>query len=250
MGGGDVQAPAPPPAPPSPGETSAEAIQAQIAALPEILQAQQEFGPQFSQEQLQQLQQFGPQFAQTALELQREFAPQFVDVERQLAPELAEAQRTLAGFLRDTDEEEFQRLVPGLVEQTRAAQSVRGLGDISPLGAVSESVQVQQLRENLRNRRLDVALSTAGRVPISGVPQIQGQTGVGQLVQNVNPQSIFGAQASINAFNQGIFGTQASIFGTQQEAATARREQNFGLFGDFIGSDVAGLGAGKALGIF
>ena len=245
MGETTIEAPPPPAPPPSPGQTAKEAIQAQIDALPGILQAQQEFGPQFSQLSLEQLQQFGPQFAQTALDLQREFAPQFVEIERQLNPELAEAQRTLTDFLRNTDEEEFQNLLPGLIEQTRSAQSIRGIGDISPLGAIDESIQVQQLKESLKNRRLNIALSTAGRIPITGTPTVIGQTGgPGQLVQNIDPSSIFGAQSSINAFNQGIFGTQANIFGTQQTAATAARQQNFELLGPAIG---AGGAIGAAL---
>jgi len=250
MGGGSQPAAPATPAPaPSVGETSREAIQAQIDALPEILRSQQEFGPQFSALQLQELQKFGPEFAQTALDLQREFGPQFADVERSLSPELAGAQDALAEFFSETDDEEFERLRGGLVEDVRAGQSIRGIGDISPLGAVDESVQVARLRKSLKDRRLNVALSTAGRVPIGGVPNVQGTTGTSQLVQNVSPQNIFGAQASINAFNQSIFGTQAGIFGTQQTAATARRGQNLDFVTDILGTDVAGLGAGKAFGI-
>jgi len=74
----------------------------------------------------------------------------------------------------------------------RAAQSVRGIGDISPLGAIQESAEIQRLRSNLRARRINVALSTAGRVPIGGVPTVQGTIGRGQLVQNVSPENIFG----------------------------------------------------------
>jgi len=245
MGGGSAPAaPLPPPAPPSVGETSAQAIQAQIEALPKILAAQKEFGSQFSEQELRSLKQFGPQFAQTALDLQREFGPQFAEVERLLSPELAGAQRTLADFLNQNDESEFSQLRPGLLEDVRSAQSQRGLGAISPLGSIDESVQLQRLKQSLKDRRLNVALSTAGRVPISGLPQIQGQTGVGQLVQNVNPQSIFEAQSSLNNFNASIFGTQANIFGTRSQAVTAKRGQNVSIIN-------AGLGAaGEAAGGF
>ncbi len=224
------------PTAPSPTATSREAIQAQINALPEILQAQQQFGPQFSQQQLESLQQFGPEFAQTALDLQRQFGPQFAEVERQLSPELAGAQDELARFFEGTDQDEFERLLPNLQEGVRAAQSQRGLGDISPLGSIDESVQVQQLRETLKNRRLNAALSTAGRVPISGVPQVQGQSGVGQLIQNVNPQSIFNAQASNNSFNQGVFGTQSSNFQNQPGSILGQ------IAGGLGGAAVGGLG--------
>ena len=58
-----IQAPAAPVAP-SAGETSAQAIQAQIDALPKILAAQQQYGGAFSQQNLDQLNQFAPAFAQ------------------------------------------------------------------------------------------------------------------------------------------------------------------------------------------
>ena len=249
MGGGkQPSAPAPPPAPPSAGETSAQAIQAQIDALPKILAAQTQYGPQFSQLSLQELQQYGPQFAQTALDLQKEFGPQFADVERSLSPELAGAQNTLASFLNQTDDAEYNSLRPGLLEDIRSAQSQRGLGAISPLGAIDESVQLQRLKQSLKDRRLNVALSTAGRVPISGMPTVQGQTGTGQLVQNINPGDVFGYQQGLNNFNSSIFNTQGSIYGNQLSNATARRGQNFDILGKVIGSDAFTLGSAKAFG--
>lgn len=435
MGGGAVpQQPTPPPAPPSAGETSAQAIQAQIDALPKILASQQQYGPQFSQLNLQELQQFGPQFAEEALRLQRQYAPQFAEVERGLSPELVGAQQTLTNFLNSTDnpqalqqgvasgaqdilsqlqgsqsygqgpaftqqqygqtdysgygqgntygltgnpdylnqqapgglgtgtinqflqgndEQAYNELRPGLLEDVRSAQSLRGLGAISPLGSIDEAVQVARLKEDLRSRRLgiaqgaqgleygaqsqirglqagresqlagiqsgltsqamglagqneaqiralqgsnfaqytdiqaqresqiralqlqqqaqqaqnlfqaygqsaglsalqqalidrrqNVALSTAGRVPISQFPQVQGQTGTGQLVQNVAPQSIFDYQNSLNAFNANIFGTQANLYGTNYGNVTARRGQNVSMINSGIG--VLGSGAGAS----
>lgn len=211
-----IQQPAPPPTPPSAAETSRESIQAQIDALPQILQAQQQYGPQFSEQQLQSLLQYGPQFAEAALSLQKQYAPQFAEVERSLSPELAGAQQTLADFFNQTDQQEYEALRPGLLQDVRAAQSQRGLGAISPLGSIDESVQLARLRQSLKDRRLNVALSTAGRVPVSSFPTVQGQTGTGQLVQNVNPQSIFGYQQGLNNFNASIFGTQSSFAANQQ----------------------------------
>lgn len=246
MGGGDTSpppAPAPPPAPPSPAETTREAIQAQIESLPEILGAQREFGPQFSEVQLEQLREFGPQFAEVALDLQREFAPEFREVQEALTPEIAAAQRTLTDFLSQTDEEEFQRLKPGVIEDVRNAQSVRGIGDISPLGAVDEAVQIERLRKQLKDRRLNVALTTAGRLPVNATPTVSPTAGAGgrQLVKNVSPESIFAAQSGINAFNASTYGTRANIFGTESGAAVARRGQNFDLISQFIPNVEFGL---------
>ena len=252
MSSSSSPAPAPPAPAPSVGETSAQAIQAQIDALPKMLAAQQQYGPQFSQQNLESLQQYGPQFAEAALQLQKTYGPQFAEVERGLSPELAGAQNTLASYLGGNDEQEYNALAPGLLDQVRAGQSQRGLGAISPLGSIDESVQLQQLKQSLKDRRLNVALSTAGRVPIGGVPQIQGQSGTGQLVQNVNPESIFGYQQGLNNFNASIFGTQSQNYNTQQSNSSSPWGSILGGlagaatggFGTQIGTN---LGSGKGI---
>src|SRR3990167_1015411 len=232
MGGSEQEQPTPPPAP-SASETSAQAIQAQIDALPQILASQQQYGPQFSQLNLEQLKKYGPQFAQVALDLQKQFGPQFAEVERSLSPELAGAQDTLSRFFADSDEQEYNALRPGLLEDVRSAQSLRGLGAISPLGSIDESVQLQRLKQSLKDRRLNVALSTAGRVPIGGMPSVQGQTGTGNLVQNVDPNSIFGYQQGLNNFNASIFSSNAGMY-----------NQNLASQGDPLGSILGGVAGG------
>jgi hypothetical protein len=246
MSSSSSPAPAPPAPAPSASETSAQAIQAQIDALPKILQAQQQYGPGFQQQSLQELQQYGPQFAETALQLQKQYAPQFAEVERSLSPELAGAQSTLANFLSQTDDQEYNALRPGLIEDVRAAQSQRGIGAFSPLGAIDESVQLQRLKQSLKDRRLNIALSTAGRVPISSFPQVQGQSGVGQLVNNVNPDSIFGYQQGLNNFNASIFGTQASMYSNQQANASSPMGA---ILGGLAGSVTGGFGSSIGSGI-
>lgn len=217
MGGEDPQQPAAPAPAPSAQETSAQAIQAQIDALPKILASQQQYGPQFSQLNLEQLQKYGPQYAQAALDLQKTFGPQFADVERSLSPELAGAQSTLASFLGQTDDAEYASLRPGLLEDVRGAQSQRGLGAISPLGAIDESVQLQRLKQSLKDRRLNVALSTANRVPIGNMPSVQGTSGTNQLVQNVSPNSIFDYQNGLNSFNASLYNTAGGMYGSQMQ---------------------------------
>lgn len=247
MGGGkSAPAPSAPPAPPSVQETSAQAIQAQIDALPKILAAQQQYGSQFSEQQLKELKEYGPQFAQEALSLQAEFAPQYKAVSDILNPEVAAAQKGLTEFLGQTDEQEYQSLRPGMLEDIRSAQSQRGLGPISPLGSIDESVQLQRLRQSLKDRRLNISLSTAGRTPISGMANIQGTTGTGQLVQNVNPESIFNYQQGLNNFSANIYGTQAGLYGTQLQA---NKGSGFGsvlgtVIGGVAGSFAGGVGAG------
>src|SRR3990167_7934592 len=232
MGGDSPQAPTPAPAP-SAQETSAQAIKAQIDALPQILAAQQQYGGQFSEEQLKSLQEYGPQFAEAALKLQSEYGPRFAEIERSLSPELAGAQKTLADYLGGNDQQEYDALAPGLLDNVRAGQSQRGIGAISPLGSIDESVQLQQLKQSLKDRRLNVALSTAGRVPIGGIPQIQGQTGTQQLIQSPSSGDLFGYQQGLNNFNASIFSSNASMY-----------NQGLASQGDPLGSILGGIAGG------
>ena len=242
MLGGDQ--PEPPSAPPVQNfeETSQEAIQAQIDATPQILATQKEFGPQFTQLDLDQIKQFGPQFAEELLSLQEQFGPRTAaalrEEQRALSPELALAQDELAGFFGQEGELSPQEERQFLQDQ-RASQGVRGFALESGVGAEAELEGLTRLRQDLKTRRLNIALSTAGRVPVQGISQQQqGQFGPGQLVSNVNPNQAFG-------YNTSIFGTQAgmaaNIFGTQSSAASAQRGQNIGLIG-------AGIGAAGTIG--
>jgi hypothetical protein len=241
MGGDQPQQPTPAPAP-SVSETSAQSIQAQIDALPKILQAQQTYGSQFSNEQLKALQEFGPQFAQTALDLEQKFAPQYKQISDTLNPEIGVAQSTLATFLGGTDQAEYDALMPGVLQQVRAGQSQRGLGAISPLGSIDESVQLAQLKQSLKDRRLNIALSTAGRVPIGGMANVQGTTGTGQLVQNISPGDAMGYQSSLNNFNASIFNSSAGMY-NQQLASQGDP------FGSILGGITGGLTGGLSTGL-
>ena len=116
-------APSAPAAPPSTAETSAQAIQSQIDALPKILAAQKEYSGQFSEQQLKELTQYSGPFAEAALKLQAQYAPQYKAVSDILNPEVASAQRNLTSFLDQTDDQEYNSLAPGVREDIRGAQS-------------------------------------------------------------------------------------------------------------------------------
>jgi hypothetical protein len=220
--GGQPSAPSAPAPAPSTTETSAQAIQAQIDALPKILAAQKEYGSQFSEESLKALQEYSGPFAEAALNLEQKYAPQYKAISDILNPEVGAAQKTLTDYLNQTDDQEYNSLAPGVREDIRAGQSQRGLGAISPLGSIDEGVQLARLKSSLKDRRLNIALSTASRTPISGQTQVQGTTGTGQLVQNVNPDSIFGYQGNLNNFNASIFATEADKYQSRQVATTAK----------------------------
>jgi hypothetical protein len=48
------------------------------------------------------------------------------------------------------------------------------------------------------------------------MPQIQGQTGTGQLVQNTSSSDMFGYQSGLNNFNSSIFSSNAGMYNSQQ----------------------------------
>lgn len=213
-------APSAPATPPSTAETSAQAIQSQIDALPKILAAQKEYSGQFSEQQLKELNDYSGPFAEAALKLQAQYAPQYKAISDILNPEVASAQRNLTSFLDQTDDQEYNSLAPGVREDIRAGQSQRGLGPISPLGSIDEGVQLARLKSSLKDRRLNISLSTAGRTPISGQANVQAQ-GVGQLVQNVTPQQTFDYQQGLNNFSASIFNTEANKYSSKLQYQTA-----------------------------
>lgn len=240
-GGGDEPEP---PAVPSPTQVSESAVQAQAANLPEILRAQQEFGPQFVEAQLALQEQFAPRALKDQLALQQQFAPGFAEATRDitqiLRPEaiagqerlLEELQRPLAETLSPEEEAAFQR-------SSRAATSVRGLGE-SGFGALEEVRGLTDLRNQLRQQRLNLALSTVGAIPTQPTQMPTPQVSAGQLVQNVQPATFFGGQQAQQS-------TLANIFGTQEQSRIAQRGQNIQLLGDIVGGG-SQIGAALATG--
>ena len=152
------------------------------------------------------------------------YGTQYTELQRKLNPELAGASKTLSDFLSTTDDQEYNALKPGLVEDVRSAQSARGIGDISPLGSIDESVQVARLKQSLKDRRLNIALTTSGRQPIGSYAGATGDTG-----------SIMGYQSNVNSMNASIYGTQAGMWNQQQQS------------GNVLGT-IAGMGLGSMMG--
>lgn len=106
----------------------------------------------------------------------------------------------------------------------------------SGFSAREEFEKLTGLRQQLKSRFLNVALAASGRLPAAGEATVTPQGTSQQLVQNVTPGQIFGAQAANQQTAASIFNTQAgfssNIFNTAASAATARRGQTFGLIGD------------------
>jgi hypothetical protein len=241
-GGSEPSPPTPPPPAPSPSETSAQAIQAQIDALPKQLAAQQEFGPQFSQLDLEQLQRFGPQFAQAGVDLESQFGPQLaqatLESQNILDPSRGAGSQAIAEFLQAGPDDLSPEDLRQIQQSSRAAAAARGLSE-SGFSADDEVSRIFGARQNLKTRFLNTALSASGRLPAGGGTTAQsGFGGQGQLVQNVSPGTFFGGQASANQLAGSIFNTQGSIFGNQLA------NQPAGIGGLIAGSLAGGVGQG------
>lgn len=224
-------------------ETTKEMIQAQIDSLPDILKAQAEYGPQFTALQIEQLQKYAPDLLTEQIKLEKEFGGQLAEATRAeteiLAPERIAASELLAKYLQEeetlTPEEE--RLYR---EDIRSAQSTRGLAE-SGFGAIDEVRQLTALRQQLKQQKLNIALSSAGLIPTNpgasiNAPQQQ------QLVQNVSPSDYFDLVASSYATQGNIFGSQVQGQLGQLNAKVATRGQNMDLAGSIIGGSMSMYG--------
>lgn len=199
---------------PSVEATSAQAIQAQIDALPKILAAQQQYGPEFTKQYLAETSQFAPQI----LELQR-------SLEAEYTPELGAARSVLEDYFKQE-----QELTPYEERQAkdtfRSAQSARGMAQ-SGMGAQEELRGLTALRQQLKTQRLGLAMQMAGM----GSPQTATLTSVSPVaqlgIQNVSPSQIFGL-------------TQSNY---QSQLANLNKSGGFSASGAIGGSLGAGVGA-------
>lgn len=94
MGSTKIEQPSPPQAP-----STAESIDAYIAGLPRMYQAQLEYGPQLEAQQYQTALQYAPQYTALGLQQQMEYAPQLAQqqwgLQQQYAPQYAAQQQQL-----------------------------------------------------------------------------------------------------------------------------------------------------------
>ena len=212
----------------SPEVVAQESIQAQLDALPQIVAAQKQYSPELLQMELDNLTEFGPQFMEQQIGLEGEYGPELARVTREsigeLAPERIAGQDVISSYLANDalltpqEEEQFRA-------DHRAASSVRGLGE-SGEAALDELRQLTGLRQSLKSQRLNIALSAAGLVPVTGQQTTQTpNTSVNQLVQNVSPEAFMGLSASRG-------NNQSSMFGSLAAAKSSDYAANMKLIGD------------------
>ena len=190
MGGGTtIHQPTPPPQP-----STADAINAYIQGLPQMMQAQMEYAPQLAQQQYDIAQGLAPQYAEQAWQMQQQYAPMMAqqqqELQQQYEPEAYAARQHLGGLMEgdyltnyDTGGygQGFDAARSRIQQDSRAAWAQRGLG-FSGMSAEDETrmlsefefpyaLQQEQLRAQELGRRQNMALTLAGRY---GVPNVQG----------------------------------------------------------------------------
>lgn len=224
-------------APSSLTDISNEAISANIGNLPRLLQAFQQYGPQYANT-------INDIYAQSQRRLQELFPDQY-GVQHQFAQNL---QGALGSIGAAGGQAIPSTLLSPLLDQLRGSQAARGIAT-SPISALSESQAfgnlAEQYRGNISSEALQFlntnpletpgarqSLDTLGLTPISNTNLFQG--GITQDAARVN-----------NSYNQ--FSLQQQQYNNRQ-AANQRRGQLIGslaggALGSFLGPGGAYLGA-------
>jgi hypothetical protein len=208
--------------------------------------------------ELENLQRFGPQFTEAGLDLAETYGGRLNDLTRPeqaaLAPERVAGSDAINQFLREGPEDLDPTERDQFLQDVRAAQQTRGLAQ-SGMGAVDELKKITGLRQSLKDRYLNVALSASGRLPAAGGSSVASpNTGMQQLVKNVDPATFFGGQASNNQFGASIFNTQGGMFGSQAGMYNSQMNNSSsplgsilgGAAGMLVGGFTGGMGAGIA----
>jgi hypothetical protein len=128
----------------------------------------------------------------------------------------------------------------------------------SGMANVDELKKMTGLRQALKDRYLNIALSASGRLPAAGQSSVAApNTSTNQLVQNVDPATFFGGQASKNALAGSIYSTQGGIFGSQANMYASQMANTSsplgsiigGAAGTLVGSFTGGVGTSLAAGL-
>jgi hypothetical protein len=239
-------------------------LQSQYAPQQAALQLalQQQFAPQYAQLQADIQGQTGAQYAQQNLDIQNQFGGQYAQALREqqgiLDPSKIAGQNALAAYLGQEDElTDYEKMKAS--EDIRAAQASRGMVE-SGMGASSELEKLTELRQQLKTRRLNLALaasqtntgtpvipttaSGSTSAPMSGIQTQQVSTPTTtqptvanqQYISNVTPSNTFGLASS-------NYSTGAGLWSNQQQLAQQQAQNSQNFFGDIAGGLISGAGS-------
>lgn len=168
--------------------STAEAINAYVASLPALYQAQLDYAPREAQQQLDLLQQYGGQYGQAMQDAQRALNPQLTSLTEQLAGQASAGAN--AGLSPEEEQyysDQFKSLVGDQVRGGLGASTVAG-------GLLNTRLQRQDYYRNL-------GLSLANMQPLSQpqMPNYTNQLGNYSPGQGLNySQGSFATQSAYN----------------------------------------------------
>lgn len=222
FGGGDDiinQAPAAPAAP-----STADAINAYIAGLPQMYNAQLQYAPQFAQQQL---------------DLISQLAPQYKALQESLYPETSKIQEQLAGIASKGYTEGLTGNPELKNQYLDYYKSLVGDNAASGIGADYVSGNLIKADEGYRQNYYNLGLAVSGRQPLYNA----AGTPTPDLTQGYNFGSVQGG------LQQG-YGNYSSLYGNMYNSnlnyASSNYASQLGLYGAGLGA-IGSIGGGFAM---
>ena len=177
MGSTKISQPSPPPQP-----STADAVNAWVAAMPTVFAEQQRQAPLQAAQQVQLAQQYAPQLGAAAKAAQEALYPETAALQEQLA---GQAGRGMEGGLTPEEEAYYRDILASNI----------GTNIGSPIGADYMSRNLLMARQQREDYFRNLGLSLAGRQPLAtpSMPQ------TGQYAQNFTPGGVMNYMASTYA---------------------------------------------------
>jgi hypothetical protein len=224
--GGQPETPQPAAAQAAP--STAEAVNAWVASLPAVYQAQLDYAPKEAAQQVALAQQYAAPMGEAMLSAQNAMYPETTALQENLAVQAKEGmQSQMPEWYKDQYLSNFR------------ANLGTNIG--APVAAADTSRGLLQQQKDWGDYYRNMALSVTGRQPLTQASTPQ----TSNWMQGYTPNSV------MNYTQQG-YGTQmqnqASIYGSQMGYAGQMGASNNQMFGQIMGSALGG--AGSALGGF
>lgn len=205
--------PTPPPAPPSYQQT----LQDYVKSIPDLLAAEQKYGPGFAQNQLDLINQYGLPTSQALQSIDQALYPQTAQLQE------AVAEQALQGLGSQLPQQIAQQYMSDF-------NAGIGMNANAPIGVSSRNIGLYNLQEDWKRYYQNLALTTAGRQPLQGGTAPQ------------SGQASAGLPGALNYSAQN-YGTYAPAFAGQNALAIPRGGRGFSG-----GGALGGAGAGALVG--
>ena len=222
MGGGGSTAPAPtPPAPPSMGAQTRDAIEAQVEMMPQMYETQLEYAPKFSQLEYDMYSQFMPEYTRQQEAMLEELYPDIKELRDQLSVEAK-------GYMQDGTPEWARK------QYQSDLNSQLGYNAASPVAADYKSRAMLQQGEDWRRYGHNLSNILVNRMPVQGVSAFQSSQAP---ITMPGADALIGAQANMYGSN---VGAQASMYGSWAQHMQPQPHPAWGAAGMMGGAMLGG----------